>query len=117
MLQLMIERPNINFKTLKAGQKSLLRTPQPISKTPHIMQLLGQRFSRERGGISPTAISNYLRCQLRFFYRYVCELQEPNDDTNSSTTASSATSSTRPRRTSTSASGASASQPRCSTIS
>ena len=80
MLQLMIERPNINFKTLKAGQKSLLRTPQPISKTPHIMQLLGQRFSRERGGISPTAISNYLRCQLRFFYRYVCELQEPNDD-------------------------------------
>ena len=80
MLQLMIERPNINFKTLKAGQKSLLRTPQPISKTPHIMQLLGQRFARERGGISPTAISNYLRCQLRFFYRYVCELQEPNDD-------------------------------------
>ena len=82
MLQLMIERPAINFKTLKAGQKSLLHTPHPVSKTPHIMQLLGQRFSRERGGISPTAICNYLRCQLRFFYRYVCELQEPdgNDD-------------------------------------
>ena len=30
------------------------------------------------GGISPTAINNYLRCQLRFFYRYVCGINEPD---------------------------------------
>ena len=79
MLQLMVERPDIHYQSLKAGQTTLPHTPQAVIKTDHIMQLLCQRFSSERGGISPTAISCYLRCQLRFFYRYVCGLQEPDD--------------------------------------
>jgi len=56
--------------------------PQPIPKTPQVLQVLTRRLSKASGGISPTAISNYLRCQLRFFYRYVSNLQEPdeNDD-------------------------------------
>jgi ATP-dependent helicase/DNAse subunit B len=37
-----------------------------------------KHFSKEEGGISPTAINNYLRCQLRFFYRYVCGIAEPD---------------------------------------
>ena len=90
MLQLMVDRPSINstlgsaaslceelstinFKTLKSGQKTLLRNPNTITKTPEVMQHLRERLS---GGISPTAISNYLRCQLRFFYRYVCNLED-----------------------------------------
>ena len=79
MLQLMVERGDIEFRSLRAGQQPLLRQPQPIDKTPAVLDILRQRFSKDRGGISPTAVSTYLRCQLRFFYRYVSNLQEPDD--------------------------------------
>ncbi len=81
MLQLMVESHHpVTFQTLKSGQSISLRAPQPIEKTEAVMQLLRQRFNAEQGGISPTAVSNYLRCQLRFFYRYVCNLTEPDDN-------------------------------------
>jgi hypothetical protein len=96
MLQLMVERGEISFRSLKAGQSPILRQPQPIDKTAAVLDILHQRFSAnsasdiphssfliphssKTGGISPTAISTYLRCQLRFFYRYVSDLQEPDD--------------------------------------
>ena len=79
MLQLMVERP-IEKLTLRAGQTPLLRTPESIAKTTAVMQTLERRFAKDRGGLSPTAISTYLRCQLRFFYRYVSNLQEPDDN-------------------------------------
>ena len=79
MLQLMLERP-VEKLTLRAGQTPQLRTPEPITKTPDVMRTLQRRFSKERGGISPTAISTYLRCQLRFFYRFVSNLKEPDDN-------------------------------------
>ena len=79
MLQLMVERDHIEFCSLRAGQKPLLRQPQSIDKTPAVLNILRQRFSKNNGGISPTAISSYLRCQLRFFYRYVSNLQEPDN--------------------------------------
>ena len=82
MLQLMIDTPlssKISFRSLTAGQQPLLRQPLPIEKTSAVLDILRQRLSKERGGISPTAVSNYLRCQLRFFYRYVSNLQEPDD--------------------------------------
>ena len=81
MLQLMVESSHpVTFQTLKSGQSISLRSPRPIEKTDQVMQLLRQRFGAEQGGISPTAVSNYLRCQLRFFYRYVCDLKEPDDN-------------------------------------
>ena len=79
MLQLMLERP-VQKLTLRAGQTPQLRTPEPIAKTADVMTTLQRRFSKERGGISPTAISTYLRCQLRFFYRFVSNLKEPDDN-------------------------------------
>ncbi len=79
MLQLMLNRP-VQKLTLRAGQTPQLRTPEPIAKTSDVMTTLQRRFSKERGGISPTAISTYLRCQLRFFYRYVSNLKEPDDN-------------------------------------
>ena len=79
MLQLMIERP-VKVEALRAGQTPQLRTPETIAKTTAVMQTLQRRFAKERGGLSPTAISTYLRCQLRFFYRYVSNLQEPDDN-------------------------------------
>lgn len=87
MLQLMVEggkrkeergkRKDIIFHSLKAGQLPLLRQPKALAKSPAVLDILHQRFATKTG-ISPTAISSYLRCQLRFFYRYVCNLQEPD---------------------------------------
>ena len=89
MLQLMVERGDISFRSLRAGQSPILRQPKPIDKTAAILDILRQRFSAnsasdiphssKTAGISPTAVSTYLRCQLRFFYRYVSDLQEPDD--------------------------------------
>ncbi len=79
MLQLMVENKiPITFQTLKAGQTPQLHAPKTIEKTPEIIAQMRKRFSKEEGGISPTAINNYLRCQLRFFYRYVCDIAEPD---------------------------------------
>ncbi|MBE6270255.1 MAG: PD-(D/E)XK nuclease family protein [Prevotella ruminicola] len=80
ILQLMVEHKiPITFQTLKAGQTPQLHAPKAINKTPEVMTQLQRRFTKDAGGISPTAINTYLRCQLRFFYRYVCELTEPDN--------------------------------------
>ena len=79
MLQLMVDNQiPITFQTLKAGQTPLLHAPKTIEKTPAVISQMRQRFNPARGGITPTAVNTYLRCQLRFFYRYVCELLEPD---------------------------------------
>ena len=81
MLQLMVESgQHISFNTLKSGQRLIPRFPHALEKTEAVIQILRQRFSQERGGISPTAITTYLRCQLRFFYHYICDLIEPDDN-------------------------------------
>ena len=81
MLQQMVEREKpIRYLTLQAGQLTAPRRPQAIIKTDEVMKVLKDRFSKEKGGISPTAISAYLRCQLRFFYHYVGNLIEPDDN-------------------------------------
>ena len=82
MLQLMVEREPerpIRFLTLKANQQIQRRKAEPVAKTDKLMEILQKRFAAETGGISPTAISTYLRCQLRFFYHYVCNLLEPDE--------------------------------------
>ena len=79
MLQLMVENKiPISFYTLKAGQTPQLHAPKAIEKTPEVIQQMEHRFIDANGVISPTAINTYIRCQLRFFYRYVCEITEPD---------------------------------------
>ena len=80
MLQLMVDNKiPISFYTLKAGQTPQIHAPKAIEKTPEVIAQMQQRFAKERGGISPTAVNVYLRCQLRFFYRYICEIAEPDN--------------------------------------
>ena len=87
MLQLMADAPvPITFRSLTSapspqGDQRSLSLPKGslLEKTHAVLSILRQRLSKDHGGISPTAVSNYLRCQLRFFYRYVSNLQEPDD--------------------------------------
>ena len=75
MLQMMVESgQNIHFQTLQAGQQPVLRQPQGIHKTEAVMTILQQINT-----LAPTAINNYMRCPLRFFYRYVSGLSEPDE--------------------------------------
>ena len=82
MLQLMVERPLISKISLRGDTSQpspTVRGDKTINKTPEVLYILRQRLSKQHGGISPTAVSNYLRCQLRFFYLYVSNLQEPEE--------------------------------------
>ena len=75
MLQLMVEsRHSITYLTLQGGQTPKLQHPQPITKTPAIMERL-----KDVRQLSPSALSRYLRCPLRFFYQDVCMLSEFED--------------------------------------
>ena len=71
MLQLMVEYPHtIRHFSLTSGQQSVRWQPQPIQKSASTLHL-------PPSTLSPTAISTWLRCPLRYFYRYVGGLQEP----------------------------------------
>ena len=81
MLQMMVESGHkIHFQTLQAGQSLAIPHPKAINKTDAVMQLMLKRFAPDNGGISPTAVNRYLRCPLQFFYHYVCNILEPDDN-------------------------------------
>ncbi len=75
MLQLMVEsRHDIVRKSLVAGQTPIHTEYQAEEKTKEVMEtLLKDRL------ITPTFLNTYLRCQKRFFFRYVKELKEPDE--------------------------------------
>ena len=83
MLQLMVEYPHaIRHFSLTSGQQSVHWQPRPIKKAFDTWQLAFSSKPNAKGQkpmaiISPTAINNWLRCPLRFFYRYVGGLREP----------------------------------------
>ena len=75
MLQMLVESgQTISQHTLQTGQQTTPWTPQPIQKTPHVMEVLQSSFTT----LSPTAVNRYLRCPLQFYYHYVAGLLEPN---------------------------------------
>ena len=83
MLQLMVEYPHpIQHYSLSSGQQSVRWQPQPIKKAVSTWPLAissepKANSQKPMAIISPTAINTWLRCPLRFFYRYVGGLQEP----------------------------------------
>ena len=75
MLQMLVESGQaISQHTLQTGQQATTWIPQPIQKTPHVLEVLQSAFTT----LSPTAINRYLRCPLQFYYHYVAGLLEPN---------------------------------------
>lgn len=80
MLQLMIEsKHHISRENLIAGYKPLTVQQQSIEKSNDIMDILDNM-----GKISPSAINQYLRCALQFYYNHVAHIREPEniDDDN-----------------------------------
>ena len=81
ILQLMVEdrHHHIATKALQASQTFMPFRPQTIEKTEAMVQKLRSRFSTSTL-LTPTAINRYLRCPLVFYYNYIHDLREPDDN-------------------------------------
>lgn len=74
MLQLMIESPHkIQKETLRTGIQIIPGQRNEVIKDEGIMAKLNEMDS-----LSPTAINQYIRCQLQFFYMRVAGIEEPD---------------------------------------
>lgn len=76
MLQLMVESGHeIKHLSLHAGQTTLHSGNMRVTKDERIMKIL-DNFSK----LSPTAINQYIRCKMRFYYNYIAGIREPDED-------------------------------------
>lgn len=78
MLQLLVESNHDIKRYIMNSDKA----PTPgISKT---IQKDGETYAALKNitKLSPTAINSYIRCQLRFYYRYIAGLTEPDNITD-----------------------------------
>ncbi len=69
---------NLSFAIRNRGNVS-----ETIDRTEeHQIQLM-ERYSPEKRGklLSPSAINTWLNCRMKFYYRYVCGLKEPDEIT------------------------------------
>ena len=72
MLQMLVESGQpITQHTLQSGQGTERWQPAVIEKTEAVLKAM--HFEQ----FSPTAINTYMRCPLRFYYRYVADIKEP----------------------------------------
>lgn len=82
MTQLLVEWPGkVEHSSLNSLQHTETKKPQPVKKPADIvkefMKSTNADPTRKVPSLSPSALSEYLRCQLKFYYRHVKHLHEP----------------------------------------
>lgn len=81
MTQMLVEwGGNIEHIALTAMPGVQQRQPEPLAKPKDMLQKLRKDDEQETDllRLSPTAINDYLRCPLQFYYKYICKLSEPD---------------------------------------
>ena len=79
MLQLMVESGHhIEQRSLQSGKIIARYTPQPIEKTPHVLNIMQDQWLSVDSLLSPSAINRYMRCPLQLYYRYIADIKEPD---------------------------------------
>ena len=84
LYQLKYESPfNITEKSLRYDININQAKEIRIEKTPEIQKILRTYLSSsgEEKYLSPSGLSNYLRCKLKFYFRYVAGLKEQDEVT------------------------------------
>jgi len=92
VLQLMVESPHhFDFYSLQSGLQLSTSSRPSIAKDAKVLELIRKQFDislnadkKSTALLTPTAINRYMRCPLQFYYRYVCNLyesEEQDDDT------------------------------------
>ena len=74
----------ITEKSIRYNINTLIPEEISIFKNAEIIQKLSKYLSTETEKpkyLSPSALSSYLKCKLRFYYRYIAELQEKEEIT------------------------------------
>jgi len=85
MLQMLVESGHdIRRFALSAGQAHNTFITESIEKTDAVMDVLYQKFDtsfkqKTDALLTPTAINNYMRCPLAFYYKYVGGIEEPDE--------------------------------------
>ncbi|NDV64338.1 PD-(D/E)XK nuclease family protein [Bacteroides sp. 224] len=80
--QFLIEWPHeITRKFLEAGQSPQSTHNIEVLKSEEIIELLHTLYDAKKTTriLSPSALNAYLNCTLRFYYKYVARLKEPNE--------------------------------------
>lgn len=84
MTQMLVEWDGkVEHYTLNSSQRSVVGTSQAIEKPADMLA----RITQERDGVampslSPSALSSYLRCQLKFYYNHVLNIREPEEESD-----------------------------------
>jgi len=81
LYQLIYESPFELRHFIVSGNVNIQSAEPPvIDKTPVVMDKLSRYIIPESGyALTPSAINIYLHCRLRFYFRYVADLYEPDD--------------------------------------
>ena len=87
MLQMLVESGHdIERLALSLPQEAGSTTCQDEKKTNEVMERLHRRFDKQRNPerttpmFTPSSLNIYQKCPKRFYYRYVAEIIEPEDD-------------------------------------
>ena len=87
MLQMLVESGHdIERLALSLPQEAGSTTCQDEKKTKEVMEKLHRRFDKQRNPerttpmFTPSSLNIYQKCPKRFYYRYVAEIIEPEDD-------------------------------------
>jgi hypothetical protein len=81
LYQLIYEHPVQPVLKTAVEQVQLFRTPQvEAPKTDEVMEKLRALSTGEKA-LSPSAISTFIDCEMRFYYKYICKIDEPDEIT------------------------------------
>lgn len=82
MTQLLVEWPGqVHHATLGSQQRTEMRAPTPAAKPADLLQRLHSSKSNYTGpSLSPSSMSMYQQCQLKFYYSHVCHINQPKED-------------------------------------
>ncbi len=75
--------PVFKVRELSSGFDIQTTVPAPIrvEKKAGIMEILGEYHNEDNKGryLSPSALNTLINCSLRFYFRYVADLEEPDE--------------------------------------
>lgn len=86
MLQLMVESGiPVRRISLRTGQDNVIMPIPSVTKDHATIELLRQRIlynpdATKHHAVSPSSLSTYLRCPLRYYYTYVMGLRQEEED-------------------------------------
>ncbi len=83
LFQLKYEYPKEKLSFSTAVDHINIQTPQSyyIEKDEKTMNILNQYLNKGNRKLSPSALSSYFECPMRFYYKYVLKASEPDEIT------------------------------------